>query len=68
MDIKINDIIEVIYVTGGLQHIKMGRVFNLTKRNLYLDISKEFVELDETLKIRRKDIQNIRKVENKLWR
>ena len=46
----------------------MGRIFDYDLHHVYLDMSETFVELDDTIKIKKDKVKYARKVDQNLWR
>lgn len=67
--VKLNNTIEVIYLNKSQhQEITLGRVFDFNRKYLYLDCSNDYMSLDNIVKIKIKNIQNIRIINTNYWR
>lgn len=68
-EMKINQIVEVVYVNNKNQlTIKKGRIYNYKKNSIMLDVGTDLLSLDDTVKVKIGSIKYIRRIDNELWR
>ncbi len=68
-EFKLNDIVELGFINkNNYWQLAMGRIFNYDSHYVYLDMSETFVELDDTIKIKKDKVKYARKVDHNLWR
>ena len=68
-EFKLNDIVELGFINkNNCWKLVMGRYFNDDLNYIYLDMSETFVELDDTIKIKKDKVKYARKVDHNLWR
>ena len=68
-EFKLNDIVELGFINeNNCWKLVMGRYFNDDLNYVYLDISETFIELDDTIKIKKDKVKYARKVDQNLWR
>ena len=68
-EFKLNDIVELGFINkNNYWQLAMGRIFDYDSHYVYLDMSETFVELNDTIKIKKDKVKYSRKVDNNLWR
>ena len=68
-EFKLNDIVELGFINkNNYWELALGRIFNYDSHYVYLDISETFIELDDTIKIKKDKVKYARKVDHNLWR
>ena len=68
-EFKLNDIVELGFINkNNYWQLVIGRIFDYDLHYVYLDMSETFVELDDTIKIKKDKVKYSRKVDNNLWR
>ena len=68
-EFKLNDIVELGFINkNNYWELALGRIFNYDSHYVYLDISETFIELDDTIKIKKDKVKYARKVDQNSWR
>ncbi len=68
-EFKLNDIVELGFINkNNCWQLVLGRIFNDDLHHVYLDMSETFIELDDTIKIKKDKVKYARKVDSNLWR
>ena len=68
-EFKLNDIVELGFINkNNCWTLAMGRIFDYDLHHVYLDMSETFVELDDTIKIKKDKVKYARKVQDNFWR
>ena len=68
-EFKLNDIVELGFINkNNYWQLALGRIFDYDSHYVYIDMSETFVELDDTIKIKKAKVKYARKVQDNFWR